>query len=269
MRLYEILAVSNGLVLVNLKTNNYLFQYFVCNPITKQHIKLPELSMISFYFLQVCDFFEHDLQSSSYKIFLASLHGIYIYSSSFYKWQAIDSFSNFKLNLEFKLGYPLSCIMYKNNIYIAFTTTKFEWMMVVYNPKDDAWSNLGLGIRSSECSHYGARLIIANDHLFLAHVCYYTSTRGTIISIFEIKIEDRLFIPITKITCQEKMTNIHGFPYKFIFGLGNKITIMRNINDVGITFNLSTNELQEFRNNDFRECNFFGIYPFKYTLVSP
>ena len=110
-------------------------------------------------------------------------------------------------------------------------------------------------------------MIIASDHLFLAHVCYYTSFG--IISIFEIKIEDRLFVPITKITCQDEMTNICGFPCKFIFGLGNKITIMRNINDVGITFNLSTNEQQEFRNNDFRECKFFGIYPFKYTLVSP
>ena len=150
MPLYEILAVSNGLVLVNLKIDNYHVQYFVCNPIIKQCIKLPKLPIIlSFYFVEACDFFEHDLQSSSYKIFLASRYGIYIYSSSSHKWQAVDSFSNFQLNLEFKLSYHLSCIMYQNNIYIAFTTTKFEWMMVVYNPKDDAWSNLGLGRQPS------------------------------------------------------------------------------------------------------------------------
>ena len=129
--------------------------------------------------------------------------------------------------------------MYKKNIYIAFITKKFEWMMVVYNPKDDAWSNLGL--QPGHPTKNIAKLIIANDHLLLAHVCCYLSTRGTtIISIFEVKIEDKLFLPITKITCQEEMTNVYGFPCKFIFGLSNKITIMQNINDVGITFNSST-----------------------------
>ena len=203
--LYEILAVSNGLVLVKLRINWELVQFLVYNPITKQCIELPELSIISLFFLEVCDFFEHDLQSSSYKIFLASLHGIYIYSSSSHKWQVVDLFSNFKLNLKFNrvssLRYPVSCIMYKNNIYIAFTTTEFEWMMVVYNPKNDAWSNLRLGIQQVDYSKIGARLIIADDRLFFVHTCYYLSIKGTIISIFEIKIEDRLFIPITKITC--------------------------------------------------------------------
>ena len=180
----------------------------VYNPITKQCIELPKLYIISLRFLEVCDFFEHDLQSSSYKIFLASLYGIYIYSSSSHKWQAVDSFSNFKLNPKFNklssLSYPISCIMYKNNIYIAFTTTELEWMMVIYNPKDDAWSNLGLDIQHSHNLQNGARLIIANDHLFFVHIRDYLSIRGTIISILEIKIEDRLFIPITKILVKRR-----------------------------------------------------------------
>ena len=65
------------------------------------------------------------------------------------------------------------------------------------------------------------------------------------------------------------MKIIHGFPCKFIFGLGNKITIIRNINDVGITFDVFTNEQQEFRNNEFEDCDTIVIYPFKHTLVSP
>ena len=92
-------------------------------------------------------------------------------------------------------------------------------------------------------------------------VCYgYLSTKATIISIFELKIEDRLLIPITKITCPNE--NFGVYPYKNIFGLGNKITIMRNIKDICITFDVSTNEQHEFRNNDFGRCNAFDIYPF-------
>ena len=78
MPLYEILAVSNGLVLVNLEINENLIQFLVFNPITKQCIELPKPPIISFISPEVSNFFEHDLQSSSYKIFLAALHGIYI-----------------------------------------------------------------------------------------------------------------------------------------------------------------------------------------------
>ena len=119
-------------------------QFLVYNPITKQCIELLQLSIKSLQFSGiVCDFFEHDLQSSSYKIFMALFCEVYIYSSSSCKWQAVDSFSNFKFNFEYEIYDTCSCIMFKNNIYIAFCTI---WMMVVYNPKDDAWNNLGLSI---------------------------------------------------------------------------------------------------------------------------
>ena len=99
--------------------------------------------------------------------------------------------------------------MYKNNIYLAFITTKDEWMMVVYNPKDDAWSNFGLSIKKTNYVKNGAKLIIEDDCLFFAHVCcdYYFANR-TIITINEMKIEDRLLIPITKITWLEEMKDI-------------------------------------------------------------
>ena len=87
----EILAISNGLVLVELMINTMVNQFLVYNPITKQCIELPEIP-IKKYVIKVCDFFEHDLQFSSYKIFLACIHKVYIYSSSSHKWQAIDSF---------------------------------------------------------------------------------------------------------------------------------------------------------------------------------
>ena len=120
----RILAVSNGLVLVKHIIYGKPIQFLVHNPITRQCIELPQFSPILFMEWENCDFFEHDLQSSSYKIFLASYGGVYIYSSSSCKWQAVDSFSNFKLNLAPKIyNKPYSCIMYKNNMYMAFFTS--------------------------------------------------------------------------------------------------------------------------------------------------
>ena len=87
---------------------------------------------------------------------------------------------------------------------------------MVYNLKDDAWSNLGLSRKSTKYIEDGARLIIVDDRLFFAHVCYYPFASKTLISIFEMEIEDRLFIPITKITCPKEMINIKGFPSKFM-----------------------------------------------------
>ena len=195
----EILAISNGLVLVKLEIVKELVQLLVYNPAIEECIELLEFPTKE-YFVKVCDFFEHDLQTSSYKIFLVHLQKVYIYNSSSHKWQAIDSFTKFQLNLKFTLYYLLSCIMYKNNIYVAFNTSKEEWMMV-YNPKDDAWNNLGGTEKLVEYIEGDGRLIIVDDCLFYANVSYghYYKDRS-ILSIFEIKIEDRLLIPITKIT---------------------------------------------------------------------
>ena len=202
---------------------------------------------------------------------MASNGGIYIYSSSSCKWQAVDSYSNFKLNLESKVyDQPFSCIMYKNNMYIAFFTLDDKWMMVVYNPKDDAWSNLCLNKEetysiSDACK---GRLIIVDDHLFFVSVDNYYSMNSTTIVIFEMKIEDRLFIQITKLTCTHDFLGC--FSHNSIIGLGNKIIIMKDIKDIFMTFNMSTNEQQVFRNNDVTRfsCG-FSKYPYKYTLVSP
>ena len=268
----RILAVSNGLVLVKHYRHNIPNQLLVHNPITRQCIELPQLPTKAMVWERNCKFLEHDLQSSSYKIFLASNDGVYIYSSSSCKWQAIDSFSNFKLNLESKIyDWAYSCIIYKNNMYIAFSTLDEKWMMVVYNPKDDAWSNLCLSKEETYClpCTFGGQLIIVDDRLFFVYVDnYHSSNNNNIIAIFEMKIEDRLFIQITKFTCTNDFS---GFvSYDSIIGFGNKIIIMNNTKDIFITFNLSTNEQQVFRNNDVAECSCkYGKYPYKYTLVSP
>ena len=201
---------------------------------------------------------------------MASNGGVYIYSSSSCKWQAVDSFSNFKLNLGSKIhDRPYSCIMYKNNMYNAFFKLDEKWMMVIYNPKDDVWSNLCLNKEETDCSSYvdAGRLIIADDCLFFVFVDNYYSSNNTTTTIFEMKIEDRLFIQNTKFTCTHYFFG--HFLYNSIIGFGNKIFIIKNIKDIFMTFNMSTNE-QVFRNNDVVECNCeFGKYPYKYTLVSP
>ena len=266
----RILAISNGLVLVKHFTDRKPHQYLVHNPITKQCIELPQHPTKSFNLWERnCDFLEHDLQSSSYKIFVASNDGVYIYSSSSCKWQAVDSFSNFKLNLESKIYRPYSCIMYKNNMCIAFLTLDDKRMMVVYNPKDDAWSYLGLNKEEIYYSTFVGQLIIADDRLFYVFVdnCY--SKNNTTIAIYEMKIEDRLFIQITKFTYTHDFFGY--FSYNSIYAFGNKIFIMKNIEDIFMIFNMSTNEQQQvFRNNNVAQCSCaFGKYPYKYTLVSP
>ena len=264
----RILVVSNGLVLVKHYKDSKPHQYLVHNPITRQCVELPQLSpQLFIHFEKKFNFFEHDLQSSSYKIFVASNDAIYIYSSSSCKWQALDSFSNFKLNLEID-DWPYSCIMYKNNMYIIFFTLDRKWMMVVYNPKDDAWSNLCLSKETYDSPYkFGGQLIIADDCLFFVYVNNCLLMNNTTIAILEMKIEDRLFIQITKFTCTHDIWGY--FAYNSIIGLGNKITIMKNIKDIFMTFNMSTNE-QVFRNNDVAKCSdAFCKYPYKYTLVSP
>ena len=269
----RILAISNGLVLVKHFIDRERQQFWIQNPITRQCIELLQLSPELFSnWERNCDFFEHDLQSSSYKIFLASKRRVYIYSSSSCKWQAVDSFSNFKLNLEPKLSdFAYSCIMYKNDMYIAFFAKVKNRMMVVYNPKDDAWSNLCLNKEVTYDSPFGGRLIIADDCLFFVHVDNYISLdfiNQTFIEIFEMKIEDRLFIQITKFTCTHHL--VGNFSHNSIIGLGNKIIIMKNIKDIFMTFNMSTNEQQVFRSNNVANfSNRFDKYAYKYTLVSP
>ena len=94
------------------------------------------------------------------------------------------------------------------------------------------------------------------------------SMHKTTIVIFEMKIEDRLFIQITKFTCTHDF--LERSSHNSIIGLGNKIIIMKNIKDIFMTFNMSTNEQQVFTNNDVVENGFkYGKYPYKYTLVSP
>ena len=111
-------------------------------------------------------------------------------------------------------------------------------------------------------------MIIVDDRLFFVYVNNFFFNKSTIIVIFEMKIEDRLFIQVTKFTCTHDFLGF--FSYNSIIGLGNKIFIMKNIKDIFMTFNMSTNEQQVFRNNDLAKCSYaFGKYPYKYTLVSP
>ena len=266
-----ILAASNGLVLVIVHNDITYSQLLVFNPITKECIELPKLPNSLYYvnlFNYVCDFFEHDLQSSTYKIFLAWNSNVCIYNSSFQIWQSLDSISNLISKYEFKI-HPFSCITYKNDIYVAISTPRKKLMMVVYNPIHDLWNTFDTNIESDD---HNGRLAIANGHLFYAQVCDLDITmQNSTISIFEINLEDKLLIPIIQIRCPKEMQSEWYMPTKIIFGFNNKITIMAYKKDVGITYNVCTHEQKEFRYNiiDKKELYIDVIYPFKCTLVSP
>ena len=108
----RILATSYDLVLIeftNIETK--FIQFLVYNLITKEHIKLSHLSNTSYviYNLKIT-IFDHALQSSSYKIFLACYKRLYIYRSSSHTWQHVNFFFNFELYLQY-VHDPISCIM--------------------------------------------------------------------------------------------------------------------------------------------------------------
>ena len=246
------------LIVVYKDTSNN--QLLVFNPMTKQSIELPKLSNFPFYLTYLtCDFFEHDLQSSTYKIFFAWKSNVYIYNSSSQTWQSLDSISNLVSD------YPFSCVTYKNDIYVAICTQDKKLMMAIYNPILDLWNNFDTNIESNDDD---GRLIIANGRLFYVQVNFNGTMKNYTISIFEMEIEDKLLIPIIQIISPFDYLTEHGcniINAKKIFGFGNKITIMKY--KKGITYNVCTHEQEEIRNNIVYHCNV--IHPFNYTLVSP
>ena len=118
----QILGISSGLVLVDVMSQHTITHLSIFDPITKQFVELPQPPTLNHYFGYgiVCDFFEHDLQFSTCKIFLVCNQKACIYSSSSHTWENLDCFSNFRCD-EF---YPSSCIMYKNHKYVAIYVTK-------------------------------------------------------------------------------------------------------------------------------------------------
>ena len=266
-----ILATNNDLVLVIVYKGIPNSQLLVFNPITKECIELPKLPNSPYFgyiFHLECDFFEHDLQSSTYKIFAAWNSSVFIYNSSSQIWQSLDYISNLISNYEFNI-YPFSCVTYKNNIYVAISTPRNKLLMVVYNPIHDLWNKLDTNIES----YYDkGRLMIANGCLFYAQACDSDTTmQNSTISIFEMNIEDKLLIPMIQILCPNEMQRKEwAMQGKYIFGFNNKITLMAYKKDVGITYNVCTHEQKEFRNNIAKSCLHGDvIYPFKCTLVSP
>ena len=272
-----ILAISNGLVLVIFCNRLISSQLLVFNPITKECIELPKLSKLpNLYFSWnydscnlLCEFFEHDLQSSTYKIFLAWKSRVFIYNSSSQIWQSLDSISNLIPKYRYQL-YPFSSITYKNDIYVAISTLERKLIMVVYNPIHDLWNTFDT---KKECFYDTGRLIIANGRLFYAQVCDLNTTmQNSTILIFEMNNEDKLLIPMIQIWCPKEMQQDgkQNMQAECIFGFNNKIIIMAYKKDVGITYDVCTHEQKEFRNNIAKNCLHGNvIYPFKCTLVSP
>ena len=64
-------------------------------------------------------------------------------------------------------------------------------MMVVYNPLYDTWNNFGMDVERDDSNR---RLIIANNRFFYAQIDFNDTMQNHTISIFEMKIEDKLLI---------------------------------------------------------------------------
>ena len=258
-----ILAISNGLVFVVNSNISGNYSLLVFNPITKECKELPQLpiSLTWLYYNAICDF-EHDLQFSTYKIFLIFNLRCYIYKSSSHTWQSLNFFYNFKSNLQLESMIPFSCKFYKNNIYVVFNTPKYKVMMVVYDPRIDTWNSLDLNIKNYERILDG-KLIIADDHLFFVQI----NGMENNMFIFEVKNEDRLLISIIKVI-QLRQTQLHSF--HSIFGFGNKITMIDFREQIGFTYNVDTNKQESFKvNKNFYINDVRKSQPFIYTLVSP
>ena len=159
--------------------------------------------------------------------------------------------------------------MYKNQLYVVYWTSKFELMMKVYNPINDIWIKFDQIIKQIG-THPMGRLIVILDCLFLVSFAFsFSFLLKNWISIFEVKTEDRLMIPIVNIL-QPIQMQWHGvFLCEFIFNIRNKIIIVNHEKHISITYDVFTNKQEEFINNNICRFNFNSIYPFKYTLVSP
>ena len=115
-----IFALNNGLVFVMISNDSSNYQLLVFNPITKECNELPQLPNILLwtYYNVAFDFFEHDLQSSTYKIFLINSRG-YIYKSSSHIWQSLNSLYNIKSNLQLKYISPYNTKFVKLRLFIV------------------------------------------------------------------------------------------------------------------------------------------------------
>ena len=201
------------------------------------------------------------MQSSTYKIFFAWKSNVYIYNSSSQTWQSLDSISNLVSN------YPFSCVTNKNDINVAICTPDKKLMMAVYNPILDLWNNFDTNIESNDDNK---RLIIANGCLFYAQIDFNDTIGNHTSSIFEMKIEDKILIPIIQIINPLERGYPNVIRSSLIFGFSNEITIMRYKKDIGLTYNVCTHEQEEFRNNIFGNCKYGGvIYRFKCIIVLP
>ena len=203
-----ICCFNSGFILFEVvnKTIYYSFsyhpnQFVLCNPATKQLIKLPQLDC-SKYLSLTCDLLV-DLQSNTYKLFLLGNYikyflTLHIYNSITNTWQTLNSFSKFQSNFQF--GYFKSHILiYKKKLYVVFETGANGLIVVVYDPINDTWKKLDM-IFSTNKKSLG-RFVIANDCLFFVQVIYESTGYYThrSFSIIEVKTEGSTSFPMVNI----------------------------------------------------------------------
>jgi hypothetical protein len=160
----HIVSVNNGLILFEIMTKFYFpTQFVVCNPETKELIKLPQLNCSQV--LELKDDLLVDLQSNTYKIFLLLYSKInsltfYLYNSLTNTWQSLDSFSKFRSNFQFGF-FNFHIMLFKEKLYATLKTRTNSLMMVVYDPIIDTWNKLDVTFLANE-GCFG-KFFIAND----------------------------------------------------------------------------------------------------------
>jgi hypothetical protein len=246
-------------------------QFVVCNPATKQLIKLPKLDCSEYHGL-TSDLLV-DLQSNTYKIFLLGRHKahfltLYVYNSITNTWQSLDSFSKFQSN--FQVGYfGFHIMIFKKKLYVAFETRANGLMVVVYDPINDTWKKLDIIFSTYEESF--GRFVIANDRLFFVQVISEgaSSSKHRSFSIIEVKTQGSTSFPMASIQKPLHLQCHECMSHNYIYGIGNKIIISKYIQNYDVIYDVCTREeTEKFVNHNLQSKGIKSYHSFKFSLMS-
>jgi hypothetical protein len=265
---FQIFGVNSGFILFEVVNKAYPPNQFVlCNPATKQLIKLPQLDC-SEYLSLTCDLLV-DLQYNTYKLFLLGNHikdflTLHMYNSMTNMWQTLDSFSKFQSN--FRFGYFESHILiYKKKLYVFLKARPNELMVVVYDPINDTWKKLDM-IFSTNKMRFG-RFVIANDRLFFVQIIYKDEHRS--FSIIEVKTEGSTSFPMASIEKPLHLQCCRCLTRNYIYGIDNKIIISEYIQNFDVIYDVCTHEeTEKFVNSNLQSKSIKSYHSLNYNLIS-
>ena len=253
----------------SIKDSNYLV---VCNPITKATKELPspplhcDLINSSYYPLLQLVVNNHDW---TFKIFYLynmdnnelNSNGLqmHVYKSDIDKWQRLSD-----PPMELTLQYANFWIMFEGMLYVLFTGSSYDLILLNYDLEIDTWNEVIVPIYNNN-ENKNSQLVVSNNNLFLVVFDDVISdSRMWELDIYEISIINKsinvvVLMPLALI--KQITFGIHGQPHAFtkdyssnihignVLAIGFDTSIMLILSSYPITYNLVTCEWNVFPPN--------------------